>query len=101
MPLGKFGIELKSFQSCLSRFCHRIALRHRKIEWKQDVAISQACIGERVLWIACDCLFVEGDRLRQIVAGAFFPKRSAFVVKLVRGRVASRLRRHHRFFRAR
>ena len=98
MRLGEFGIDLKRFQSRLSRFCHGIALRHGKIQWKQDITISQTGIGERVLWIACDCLFVERDRLRQIVAGAFFPKRSAFVVKLVRSRVAGRLRRDQSLF---
>src|SRR5262249_7479065 len=82
MPLGEFGVELKSFQSRISRFCHGIALRHGKIKWKQNVTISQTGIGERGLRIVCDCLLVEGDRLRQIVAGTFFPKRFAFLVKL-------------------
>src|SRR5438270_11951351 len=97
---SQIGIKTESFEGGLFRFRTRLVPVRASIKRSQNIGGRKTRVSERIIWIARDRLLVEGDCFRNVVARPLSPKRSAFVVKLVGGCVARRLRRHHPFFRA-
>ena len=92
---GQIRIQAESFARRLFRFRKNVTLARPGVKRKQDVGVGQTSIGQRIIWIARDRLLIEGDRFRDVVPRTPLPKRPAFVIKLICGRIVRRLRRHH------
>src|SRR5205823_14442819 len=85
---SEIGIKAESFEGGLFRFRTRLAPVCASVKRGQNVGAGKAGISQRVIWIAPDRQLIERDCFWNVVARTLFPKRSAFVVKLVRGRVS-------------
>src|SRR5205823_4483444 len=88
MRFSQVGIKAESFEGGLFRFRTRLAPVCASVKRGQNVGAGKAGISQRVIWIAPDRQLIERDCFWNVVARTLFPKRSAFVVKLVRGRVS-------------
>src|ERR1700730_18802541 len=97
---GEVGIKTKSFEGGLFRFRRSTEPVRACVKGGQNIGARETRVSERIIWIVCDCLFVKRNRFRDVIARPLFPKRSAFVIKLVRFCVVRRLGGDHLLLRA-
>jgi len=91
MRFGEIRIKAESFECRLFRFRRSIASVRACVKGGQNIGAGETGVSQRIVRIARDRLLVKRDCFRNVVARPLFPKRTAFVVKLVGFCVGGRL----------
>src|SRR5438094_7136927 len=88
---GQIWVEAESFEGRLFRLRRHLEPVRASVKGGQNIGARETRVSQRIIWIARDRLLEKRNCFWNVVSRPLSPKRSAFVIKLVRSRVVGRL----------